>query len=215
MTDDALRRVVGAAREWVAEHNHRAWEDLGPASVGESVKREMQLTVELIAAVAALDKAPEGAAPRVAVYSEETERDLDTYKWPLGSEKYPTDTAPQSGASGGGSRVSLEVAGQSGMHGQPRIEASAPPVAPPAVQHCAGCSGTADLTFKGNEIALPCPGLPVAAPPALSTEEIEEIAAAVEHVQDDGGEWYCMESAIAKRIRDLLARTPKPQGGGT
>jgi hypothetical protein len=186
MTDDALRRVVGAAREWVAEHNHRAWEDLGPASVGESVKREMQLTVELIAAVAALDKAPEGAAPRVAVYSEETERDLDTYKWPLGSEKYPTDTAPQSGAS-----------------------------APPVVQHCAGCSGTADLTFKGNEIALPCPGLPVAAPPALSTEEIEEIAAAVEHVQDDGGEWYCMESAIAKRIRDLLARTPKPQGGGT
>jgi hypothetical protein len=175
VTDDALRRVVrelcdaAADGTWFAASTHneklRRWAD---------------------AIEAALDKAPEGAAPRVAVYSEETERDLDTYKWPLGSEKYPTDTAPQSGAS-----------------------------APPVVQHCAGCSGTADLTFKGNEIALPCPGLPVAAPPALSTEEIEEIAAAVEHVQDDGGEWYCMESAIAKRIRDLLARTPKPQGGGT
>jgi hypothetical protein len=177
VTDDALRRVVRDVAQSIKNWSAPNWTERVPQKIARS---------HHAALLAALDKAPEGAAPRVAVYSEETERDLDTYKWPLGSEKYPTDTAPQSGAS-----------------------------APPVVQHCAGCSGTADLTFKGNEIALPCPGLPVAAPPALSTEEIEEIAAAVEHVQDDGGEWYCMESAIAKRIRDLLARTPKPQGGGT
>jgi hypothetical protein len=71
------------------------------------------------------------------------------------------------------------------------------------VQHCAGCSGTADLTFKGNEIALPCPGLPVAAPPALSTEEREAL--------EDADRSEDISHKSHRTIRAILARTAAPE----